>query len=74
MLGEEEGGAVQRLVGLVEVHGPGVFQALAGETRAGRLAELTTGVLDAPAMAAAAQAFAHLRAALERDQVGTPTG
>ncbi len=46
----------------------------AQETFAGRLAELTAGVLDAPPMAAAAQAFAHLRSALERDQVGTPTG
>ncbi|MER0449708.1 MarR family transcriptional regulator [Streptomyces sp. Edi4] len=38
------------------------------------LAELTAGALDGPDGQAAARAVAHLRSALERDQVGLPTG
>ena len=39
-----------------------------------RLTELVVDELDAPAITAAAQALAQLRSALERDQIGTPTG
>lgn len=38
------------------------------------LAELIGGTLDSSSASAAAQAFAKLRSALERDKVGTPTG
>ncbi|MFI9325575.1 MarR family winged helix-turn-helix transcriptional regulator [Kitasatospora aureofaciens] len=38
------------------------------------LAELLTGTLDAASLSAAARTFATLRAALERDRIGTPTG
>ncbi|MFI9160155.1 MarR family winged helix-turn-helix transcriptional regulator [Kitasatospora aureofaciens] len=38
------------------------------------LAELLTGTLDATSLSAAARTFATLRAALERDRIGTPTG
>jgi len=43
-------------------------------TFTGRLAELFGDTLTTCPMPAAAQALAALRAALERDQVGTPTG
>ncbi|MGW2874146.1 MarR family winged helix-turn-helix transcriptional regulator [Kitasatospora sp. NPDC001225] len=39
-----------------------------------RLAELTTDALKTSPVAAAAQALAELRSALERDQIGMPTG
>ncbi|MFF2119468.1 MarR family winged helix-turn-helix transcriptional regulator [Kitasatospora sp. NPDC058184] len=39
-----------------------------------RLAELTADALKTSPVAAAAQALAELRSALERDQVGMPTG
>ncbi|MDH6139433.1 MarR family multiple antibiotic resistance transcriptional regulator [Kitasatospora sp. GP30] len=48
--------------------------AEAERTFAEALAELLGGALDAPALAAVAQALAVLRSALERDQVGMPTG
>ncbi|MBD0693279.1 MarR family winged helix-turn-helix transcriptional regulator [Streptomyces sp. CBMA123] len=38
------------------------------------LAELLAGTLDATALSAAARTLATLRSALERDQVGAPTG
>ncbi|GAA2129443.1 MarR family winged helix-turn-helix transcriptional regulator [Actinomadura napierensis] len=38
------------------------------------LAELIGGALDDPSTVAAAQALSKLRAVLERDQTGTPTG
>ncbi|MEV5607448.1 MarR family winged helix-turn-helix transcriptional regulator [Streptomyces sp. NPDC052225] len=38
------------------------------------LAELTADVLSGPSGAAAAQVFSELRSALERDQIGLPTG
>ncbi|MFE7592496.1 MarR family winged helix-turn-helix transcriptional regulator [Kitasatospora sp. NPDC057512] len=43
-------------------------------TFAERLAELTADVLKTAPVAAAAQALAELRSALERDQIGMPTG
>ncbi|WP_043677063.1 MarR family winged helix-turn-helix transcriptional regulator [Streptomyces xylophagus] len=43
-------------------------------TFAQRLAELTADALKASQMTAAAQALSELRSALERDQIGTPTG
>lgn len=38
------------------------------------LAELTAGTLDGPSGLAAVQALSALRSALERDQIGLPTG
>ncbi|KAB2379957.1 MarR family winged helix-turn-helix transcriptional regulator [Actinomadura montaniterrae] len=46
----------------------------AGRTFTEALDELVGGTLDASSAAAAAQALATLRAALERDQTGTPNG
>jgi DNA-binding MarR family transcriptional regulator len=43
-------------------------------TFAAGLSELVEGALDRSTTAAAAQALRRLRSALERDQVGTPTG
>ncbi|MFJ9381999.1 MarR family winged helix-turn-helix transcriptional regulator [Streptomyces sp. NPDC101455] len=43
-------------------------------TFAAGLSELVEGALDQSTTAAAAQALRQLRSALERDQVGTPTG
>ncbi|MEV7598175.1 MarR family winged helix-turn-helix transcriptional regulator [Kitasatospora sp. NPDC089797] len=48
--------------------------AAAAATFADRLAELLTGALGDSPLTAAAQTLAQLRAALERDQTGTPTG
>ncbi|PYC69060.1 MarR family transcriptional regulator [Streptomyces tateyamensis] len=46
----------------------------AARTVTRELAALIGGTLDGPAVAAAARVFAELRAVLERDQVGMPTG
>ena len=46
----------------------------ATQTFTERIAELFGGALDASQISAAAQAFSLLRSALERDQIGTPTG
>jgi MarR family multiple antibiotic resistance transcriptional regulator len=46
----------------------------AEQTFTERVTELVAGALDTAQIAAAAEAFSLLRAALERDQVGTPTG
>jgi MarR family transcriptional regulator, multiple antibiotic resistance protein MarR len=46
----------------------------AEQTFTAALAELIGGTLDASSASAAAQALSKLRAALERDEVGTPTG
>ena len=46
----------------------------AEKTFTGALAELIGGTLDSSSASAAAQALSQLRSALERDQVGTPTG
>jgi len=48
--------------------------AAAEETVAAELAELIGGALDDASASAAAQAFVALRSALERDQIGIPTG
>jgi MarR family transcriptional regulator, multiple antibiotic resistance protein MarR len=46
----------------------------AAQTFTERITELFGGALDASQISAAAQAFSLLRSALERDQIGTPTG
>ena len=46
----------------------------AEQTFSERVTELVAGALDASQITAAAEAFSLLRSALERDQVGTPTG
>ncbi|MFF2439363.1 MarR family winged helix-turn-helix transcriptional regulator [Streptomyces sp. NPDC058107] len=46
----------------------------AEETFAEELAELIGGTLDIASASAAAHAFVKLRSALERNQIGTPTG
>jgi MarR family transcriptional regulator, multiple antibiotic resistance protein MarR len=46
----------------------------AEETFAEGLAELIGGMLDSASVSAAARAFVELRSALERRQIGTPTG
>ncbi|MFI9362818.1 MarR family winged helix-turn-helix transcriptional regulator [Kitasatospora sp. NPDC053057] len=46
----------------------------ARQTFTDALTELLTGTLDAASLSAAARTFAALRSALERDQIGTPTG
>jgi MarR family transcriptional regulator, multiple antibiotic resistance protein MarR len=46
----------------------------ATQTFTERVTELFGGALDASQISAAAQAFSLLRSALERDQIGTPTG
>ncbi|GAA4619774.1 hypothetical protein GCM10023196_001130 [Actinoallomurus vinaceus] len=43
-------------------------------TFAERLAELIGGTLDGPLMSTVAQTLSQLRSALERDQIGMPTG
>ncbi|MER6812523.1 MarR family transcriptional regulator [Spirillospora sp. NPDC000708] len=60
---------------LVELTGDGARLADAAEaTFTEGLAELLAGALDGEAGAAVAGVMADLRAALERDQVGLPTG
>ncbi|MDT8912209.1 MarR family transcriptional regulator [Amycolatopsis sp. PS_44_ISF1] len=60
---------------LLVLTGEGVNLVDAAEqTFAGRLTELLEGVLDPAQVEAGAQIFSLLRGALERDQVGTPTG
>ncbi|MQS15834.1 MarR family transcriptional regulator [Streptomyces kaniharaensis] len=46
----------------------------AQQTFTGSLAELLGGTLDARSLSTVARALSTLRSALERDQVGTPTG
>ncbi|MFF0410227.1 MarR family winged helix-turn-helix transcriptional regulator [Kitasatospora sp. NPDC004745] len=46
----------------------------AQRTFTGTLAELLGGTLDGPSLTAVAAALTTLRSALERDQVGTPSG
>ncbi|MER7502052.1 MarR family winged helix-turn-helix transcriptional regulator [Nonomuraea pusilla] len=46
----------------------------AEKTFADGVAELIGGALDGPSASAAARAVSQLRSALERDQIGTPTG
>ena len=53
--------------------GAGLAEA-AGRSFAERVAELIGGALDESRTAAVAQALSLLRAALERDQIGMPTG